>query len=161
MVIFAWCCLKKKHSQVVTRSNAGKLTETLVRVTEPVSWATKKHGPGDSIRDLFIPKRWVGHLYNLWVRVTWTHSPSQKGHQLAELPSENGSMEAKYLGVLFRWLYTPDLIIWGDWIPRDGGCLLWGYLSTGGPRLTIAMIPSLILRKYVCWLHVKDYPPRN
>ena len=28
-------------------------------------------------RDLFIPKRWVGHLSNLSKRVTWTHHPKK------------------------------------------------------------------------------------
>ena len=28
----------------------------------------------------WFPKRWVGHVYNLWVKVTWKHHPN-KGHQ--------------------------------------------------------------------------------
>ena len=33
-------------------------------------------------------------------------------------PSENGSMEPKYLAFR-RWLYTPIIIWQGDWIPRE------------------------------------------
>ena len=40
--------------------------------------------PGDSSRDLFIPKRWVGHQQPL--SSGHVNSPSQKGHLTAELP---------------------------------------------------------------------------
>ena len=46
--------------QVVTRSGAGKLTETLVRVTEPVSWAALWGSPLDCHNFLWLGKR-VGH----------------------------------------------------------------------------------------------------
>ena len=41
-----------------------------------------------------IPDRWVGHLYSLWVRVTWTHHP--KKVTFAELPGILYHLESRW-----------------------------------------------------------------
>ena len=70
--------------KVVTRSSGGKLTETLVRVTDPVSWASdKKHGGTrwwfqSNIFGIFTPN-YLGKMNPFWR--TYVSTGLVKNHQ--------------------------------------------------------------------------------
>ncbi len=61
---------------------------------------SKKHQePGDSSRDQTLSPNVGGHVYNLWVRVTWTHHPKKVTSRIAR----NG------LFYIFYWLCLKNL----------------------------------------------------
>ena len=83
----------------------------------------KFHLPGDSSRDLFIPKRWRSPVQP-FKRVTWTHHP-KKGHKNAELPGSSSynmmSTPLKINGwniIMEVWFRSFSFLPMGDlWVP--------------------------------------------
>ena len=57
----------------------------------------KKNMPGASSRDLFIPKRWVGHVYNL---SKWSRFHSKKIPKRSRLAPQNCLVTFHYTGCL-------------------------------------------------------------
>ena len=84
----------RPSSKVVTRSSAGKLTETLVRVTDPVSWALIKNieGLGGGNSNIFTP---------IWGR--WTHF-DEHIFQLGWFNHQLGDVFFFFSGLTLGWM---------------------------------------------------------